>query len=155
MRTKTYEHRCGLRVVPEEILSGIETAVHNVKQTLSTKTISEVKENIREQLEIQGWSREYRLDATSRITISSYYQEIGLCFQTGNYSRVYADMLKLQALYLKENIVAGVILVPQSLTSKMIGLNTANFERVVQELPIFGQVITMPLVVIGFDGTEE
>lgn len=30
----------------------------------------------------------------------------------------------------------------------------ANYERLIRELPIFSQVITMPLVVIGFDGTE-
>ena len=39
-------------------------------------------------------------------------------------------------------------------TAKELGSNMANYERLIRELPIFSQVITMPIVVIGFDGTE-
>ena len=80
---------------------------------------------------------------------------IGLCFQTGNVGRIYADLLKLQTLYTKGNITAGIILIPQNQTAKELGSNMANYERLIRELPIFSQVITMPIVVIGFDGTEE
>ena len=102
-----------------------------------------------------GWSGEYRLDSDSKITISSYMQGVGLCFQTGNAGRVYADLLKLQTLYVKGNITAGIILIPTALTAKELGSNMANYERLVRELPLFSQVITMPIVVIGFDGMEK
>ena len=116
--------------------------------------MASLKESIREKLEKEGWTGEYRLDATSRITISSYMKGIGLCFQTGNVGRMYADLLKLQTLYTKGNITAGIILIPQIKTAKELGSNMANYERLIRELPIFSQVITMPIVVIGFDGTE-
>ena len=77
-----------------------------------------------------------------------------MCFQTGNVGRIYADLLKLQTLYTRGNITAGIILIPQIKTAKELGSNMASYERLIRELPIFSQVITMPIVVIGFDGTE-
>ena len=148
MRTQIYEHRSGLKVVPHKI-------VWDINPVLSKKTVTSIKEAMREKLKKEGWTGEYRLDATSRITISSYLKGIGLCFQTGNVGRIYADLLKLQTLYTKGNITAGIILVPQIRTAKELGSNMANYERLIRELPIFSQVITMPIVVIGFDGTEE
>lgn len=154
MRTQIYEHRIGLKVVPNDIIADVEKIIWDINPTLSKKSVANIKESIRERLEKEGWTGEYRLDATSRITISSYLKGIGLCFQTGNVGRIYADLLKLQTLYTKGNITAGIILIPQIKTAKELGSNMANYERLIRELPIFSQVITMPIVVIGFDGTE-
>lgn len=155
MRTQIYEHRSGLKVVPNSIITDVEKKIWEINPALSKKTVASIKESIRERLEKEGWSGEYRLDASSRITISSYLKGIGMCFQTGNVGRIYADLLKLQILYTKGNITAGIILIPQIKTAKELGSNMANYERLIRELPIFSQVITMPIVVIGFDGTEE
>ena len=141
MRTQIYDHRSGLKVVPNDIVADVKNIIWNINPALSKKTVSSLKESVRERLEKEGWTGEYRLDATSRITISSYLRGVGLCFQTGNVGRIYADLLKLQTLYTKGNIIE-------------LGSNMANYERLIRELPIFSQVITMPLVVIGFDGTE-
>ena len=154
MRTQIYDHRSGLKVVPNDIVADVKNIIWNINPALSKKTVSSLKESVRERLEKEGWTGEYRLDATSRITISSNLRGVGLCFQTGNVGRIYADLLKLQTLYTKGNIIAGIILVPQIKTAKELGYNMANYERLIRELPIFSQVITMPLVVIGFDGTE-
>ena len=154
MRIQIYEHRSGLKVVPNNIISDVEKIVADVNPILSKKAVAGIKEDIRGRLEKEGWSGEYRLDSNSRITISSYLKGIGLCFQTGNVGRIYADLLKLQTLYVKVNITAGIILIPQIKTAKALGANMANYERLIRELPIFSQVITMPIVVIGFDGTE-
>ena len=155
MRTQIYEHRSGLKVVPNSIITDVEKKIWEINPALSKKSVTSIKESIRERLEKEGWSGEYRLDASSRITISSYLKGIGMCFQTGNVGRIYADLLKLQTLYTKGNITAGIILIPQIKTAKRLGSNMANYERLIRELPIFSQVITMPIVVIGFDGSEE
>ncbi len=154
MKTKIYEHRSGLKVVPDGIISDVEKIIWNINPILTKKSVTSIKEAVRDKLEKEGWTGEYRLDATSRITISSYLKGIGLCFQTGNVGRIYADLLKLQTLYTKGNITAGIILIPQIKTAKELGSNMANYELLIRELPIFSQVITMPIVVIGFDGTE-
>ncbi len=155
MRTQIYDHRSGLKVVPNSIISDVEKVIWDINPALSKNAVAGIKKSIRERLEKEGWTGEYRLDASSRITISSYLKGVGMCFQTGNVGRIYADLLKLQTLYTKGNITAGIILVPQIKTAKELGSNMSNYERLIRELPIFSQVITMPIVVIGFDGTEE
>lgn len=155
MRTQIYEHRSGLKVVPNDIITDVEKIVWDINPELSKNTVATIKDVVRVRLEKEGWTGEYRLDATSKITISSYLKGIGMCFQTGNVGRIYADLLKLQTLYTKGNITAGIILIPQIKTAKELGSNMANYERLIRELPIFSQVITMPIVVVGFDGTEE
>ena len=154
MRTQIYEHRSGLKVVPRDIVSDVEKILWDINPILSKRTVASIKESVRERLEKDGWTGEYRLDSSSRITISSYLKGIDMCFQTGNVGRIYADLLKLQTLYTRGNITAGIILIPQIKTAKELGSNMANYERLIRELPIFSQVITMPIVVIGFDGTE-
>lgn len=154
MRTQICDHRSGLKVVPDDIVADVKKIIWNINPVLSKKTVASLKGSVRERLEKEGWTGEYRLDATSKITISSHLRGVGLCFQTGNVGRIYADLLKLQTLYTKGNITAGIILVPQIDTAKELGSNMANYERLIRELPIFSQVITMPLVVIGSDGTE-
>lgn len=154
MKVQIYEHRSGLKVVPNDIVADVERIILDINPDLSKKAVVNIRDTVRERLKREGWTGEYRLDATSKITISSYLKGIGLCFQTGNVGRIYADLLKLQVLYTKGNITAGIILIPQSKTAKELGSNMANYERLIRELPIFGQVITMPIVVIGFDGTE-
>ena len=155
MRTQIYEHRSGLKVVPIDIIANVENIIRNIHPVIVRNTVAKIKASVKEQLEIEGWIGEYRLDITSKITITSYLNGIGLCFQTGNVGRIYADLLKLQTLYTKGSIVAGIILIPQINTAKKLGSNMANYERLTRELPIFSQVITMPIVVIGFDGMEE
>lgn len=98
MRTQIYDHRSGLKVVPNDIVADVKNIIWNINPALSKKTVSSLKESVRERLEKEGWTGEYRLDATSRITISSYLRGVGLCFQTGNVGRIYADLLKLQRL---------------------------------------------------------
>lgn len=155
MKTQVYEHRSGLKVIPEETVAHIATIIQNINPALTKNAVASIKESIRCELEKDGWSGEYRLDTSSKITISSYLKGIGMCFQTGNVGRIYADLLKLQTLYTKGKIIAGIILIPQQNTAKKLGSNMANYERLVRELPIFSQVITMPIVVVGFDGKEE
>lgn len=154
MRTQIQDHRSGFKVVPDDIVADVKEIIWNTNSVLSKKTVASLKESVRERLEKEGWTGEYRLDATSKITISSYLRGVGLCFQTGNVGRTYADLLKLQTFYTKGNITTGTILVPQIDTAKELGSNMANYERLIRELPIFSQIITMPLIVIGFDGTE-
>lgn len=154
MKTKIHSHRNGTRVVPEDIVHGIDYTVYTSLPQVDKESLIEFKDIVKDSLEKSGWSGEYRLDTQSKITITSYYNEIGLCFQTGNVGRMYADLLKLQSLYIKGKITAGIMLVPLARTAKILGSNIANYERLVKELSIFGEVITMPIVVLGFDGEE-
>lgn len=155
MKTLIYDHRNGSKIVPPDVIKDIKNVLSDIYPELEKKTVRNLKNDIWEQMIKNGWSGEYRIDSDSQITISSYLQGVGLCFQTGNAGRIYADLLKLQALYVKGKIIAGVIIVPGIEIAKILGSNLANFDRLVRELPLFSQVITMPIVVIGFEAETE
>jgi hypothetical protein len=111
-----------------------------------------VRDSILDALARRGWSSEFDVDRQSSITITSIKGRIGMCFQTGNMSRMYADMLKLQVIYLRGTIDAAIMLVPTEEAAREFGSNIANQARLMRELAIFDRVVTVPMVVIGIDG---
>ena len=151
MKTIVYNHRSGLNVLPETQLQKVIGVIQQINPRIKQNAVTEIRDEIIHGLDKEGWSGEYRLDSTSKITITSYQNGIGLCIQTGNISRIYADLLKLQALFLKGNIRAGIIIVPQRTLAVKLASNMANYERIIGEMQIFNQVISMPLVIIGFN----
>lgn len=44
MRTQIYEHRSGLKVVPNDIIADVEKIIGEINPTLSKKTVSSLKE---------------------------------------------------------------------------------------------------------------
>ena len=152
MKTRVYSHRNGIDVLPEDIFKGIIEILEDYHPVIKRNCAKTLKKGLFEPLTKKGWSGEYRLDTESMISIASYYKGAGLNIQTGNAARIYADLLKLQTLFVKEKITCGIIIVPISRTAKEMGYCLASYERLCRELPIFNQVITMPIVVIGFEG---
>ena len=155
MKTIVHDHRSGLSVAPSELISEVRDVLNSITPRVRKNTVTEIRDAIVSGLTINGWSGEYRLDITSKITITSYQNDVGLCLQTGNVSRIYADMLKLQTLYLKGKIKVGIIIVPQKELAVKLASNMASYERLIGELPIFTQVISMPLVIIGFNAEVQ
>ncbi len=66
-------------------------------------------------------------------------------------SRMYADLLKLQKLYLESRLQAGAFILPTSPTARGLGDNVANADRLQSELTIFRNVIDMPIAVFSFE----
>ncbi len=99
---------------------------------------------------MKGWSDKIFLALGSNISITAKKDDVGLCMQTGNVSRVYADLMKLQTLFMNGNIKAGIIIVATTDCARQYTCNAATYERLVRELDLFSQVITMPLVIVGF-----
>lgn len=137
----------------------ISTAVYNGVQTtlekMSWKTTDSAKdfrENFLHELSKIGWSDAIRIDARSKISITSLFDSTGLCVQTGNMSRFYADLLKLETLYKKRIIRGGIYVLPTHKWAKVMGSNIACYERFIEELDIFKVTITIPLMVYGISG---
>ena len=108
-----------------------------------------VREKIKNELFLLGWSDEVELDANSKITITSINQDYGLCLQTGNMSRFYADLIKLEYLFKRGKINKALFILPSKCAARTLGSNIANFYRLTQELNFFKNVITLPIQVIG------
>ena len=56
MRTQIYDHRSGLKVVPNDIVADVKNIIWNINPALSKKTVSSLKESVRERLEKEGWT---------------------------------------------------------------------------------------------------
>lgn len=123
-------------------------AVNACTVVVKRKASNAIKEAVLESLGGQGWPGEVNLDTASKISITSKKDRIGLCFQTGNMSRMYADLLKLQAVYLRGAIDAAIFILPEKECAKLLGQNVANCDRLRRELAIFDRTISVPLALI-------
>lgn len=94
-----------------------------------------------------GWADSVKIEPTN-LTINFVKRNVGLCVQLGNVARTYADLLKIQILFEKNIIDVGVIAVPGRFDSKKMGSNHAQYERLEEELKLFKNIITVPLVLI-------
>ncbi|WP_426348682.1 BglII/BstYI family type II restriction endonuclease [Alloiococcus sp. CFN-8] len=150
MNTIVESHANGIKVVPNDIINEICDVFSTVEFSLKKYVINDLRAAIPIKLKQLGWSDNVVLDRNSKINITSIRDNIGLCMQTGNVSRIYADLLKLQTLFLRGTIKAGIVIIPTLRAAKSFGGNVASLERLLRELPIFKQVITMPIVIIGF-----
>jgi hypothetical protein len=108
-----------------------------------------LRKAINDRLRIDGWSGRVRLDGDSSISITSMNNGIALCLQTGNMSRFYADLLKLQLLKRRRKAKAAIYIIPMAATSKKMSSNIVNYERLTKELHMFRDIITLPVLVIG------
>lgn len=151
MKALLYNHRNGDRVIPSERITEVIDSLALTETVVARYAISTFRDAFLSEIKERGWSDEIDLDIRSNISITSEKLGTGLCLQTGNVSRTYADMLKLQALFIQGNISAGIIIVPTKDCAQNYCLsNSATYERLRRELEIFNQVITLPIVLIGF-----
>ena len=111
-----------------------------------------LRNEILDKLYEAGWSNQIQLTPCLKITITAMMGDIGLCLQTGNTSRFPYDLLKLQVLYLEKRIKAAFYILPSKKCANIMGSNIANSERLTTEISkVFIKVITIPIVVIGFE----
>lgn len=149
MKYRFHSHMHADRVIPALIRKQIEESISSCTTKACRGTATTLRRELSAKLAQKGWPIKVRIDTSSKITITSLKDDIGLCLQMGNMGRVYADLLKLQTTFLQRKIKAGVIIVAVKRVAMTMGQNIVNFERLVGELAIFSKTITMPLLVIG------
>ena len=109
---------------------------------------------MRDRLTVLGWSDRVRIKSSCGITISAMKRGIGLCVQTGNMARFYADLMKLQFVFADGLANGAIYVVPTKKAARQLGSNMVNYERVVAEARLFSKIITVPLLVLGFEDEE-
>ena len=156
MNTIIHNYRSGQEIIPTDIIDGVTQIIKGLDYSLGKYEIRNFKNDLSIQLTIKGWSGKVSLSSKSNISITAMLKSIGLCTQTGNMARMYADLMKLQALYMDEKIKAAIFVIPTKACANSFGGNVANYERFINELTnIFSKVITVPMLVIGFDNKED
>lgn len=152
MKTQIFDYRCGQLIIPDNVKRKVISSIEDIHFTPGHDEIRSFNSELSTNLVSAGWMKDYPLSVYSRITISSVYEKIGLCVQTGNVARIYADMLKLQTLFTDDKINAGIFILPSKACADLIGKNVANYERFVRELTyVFSKVITIPLLIVCFE----
>ncbi len=151
MNIETYEHRWNEIDKKDQSAQTVLDTIRIAKVAPKPKASPLLKAEVLKRLQQQGWSGEVEIDPASSISITSVKNSTGLCFQTGNMARMYADLMKLQTVFAKGVVARGVFIIPTKICADILGSNIANFERLTRELAIFELVITMPLLVVGIE----
>jgi len=112
------------------------------------KRPNEIKIAINSKFNRKGWADKIKV-GNSRLTINFLKNKVGVCFQLGNVARTYADILKLAQLGKRNVIEIGIIIVPHKIESKLLGANYAQYDRLSTEIKHFGDIINLPILVIG------
>lgn len=155
MRVTVYDYNGGKSVIPADIANSVLNVIETLNYSLGKYDIKHFKDDLSDQIKLCGWSGKVALSTTSNISITSMLKNIGLCTQTGNMARMYADLMKLQAMFLDRKIRAAIFVLPMKECANSFGGNVANYERFLNELTnIFSKVITVPMLIIGFDNME-
>jgi len=105
-----HDHRGGFKQVSADCLSSITTILADTTFTKRNQSVPKIRQTLLASIYAAGWSEEAKLDPSSSITITSVRSSVGLCFQTGNMARIYADLLKLQLLFHRGKIAAALFL---------------------------------------------
>jgi len=117
-------------------------------------SVQGIRAVMRDRLTVLGWSDRVRIKSSCGITISAMNRGIGLCVQTGNMARFYADLMKLQLVFADGLANGALYVIPTKKAAQELGSNMVNYERVVAETRLFAKIITVPLLVLGFEDEE-
>jgi hypothetical protein len=149
----THSHSDGGAEVPRTHQEQIERCIAAMVSPVRRGAAPQMRDEFSAALAAAGWSGEVSVSPPeSAMTITSKKAHTGLCLQTGgNMSRIYADLLKLQALYLNNVIRCGVFVLPSAHAAKILGDNIAQADRLIRELAIFRKVVTIPLLVYSVE----
>lgn len=150
MRSNIISHSNAKLVIPKDIQYEIVEIVDALKSPIESNGATTIRKEIIEDLHQLGWSNPIKLDVTSNMSITGVKNKVGICVQLGNISRIYADLIKMQTLFIRQSIIGGVIILPTNTTAGIMGQNMANSDRLSRELKIYYTVITIPLLIVGF-----
>ena len=111
-----------------------------------------VKTHVTDYLRAKGWASPITLDPALDLTINAGRDGVALQVQTGNITRAFYDLMKMQSLYDRNKVTCGVLVVPTTAASRKLGSNYTGFDRVERELagPFFSQ-ITIPIYLVSFE----
>ncbi len=151
METHQYSHLGGRDALPAAEKKEILSAINRCKTPIERGSGTELRNEFLDELKEQGWTDKVQVAHGSKISIASQKNRVGLGIQTaGNMSRMYADLVKLQQMYLDGLIDVGVLILPTAVAARTLGSNLANSDRLEGELVIFRKVIHMPLLIVSF-----
>lgn len=151
MKFYKYTHCAGDKSVPKSHQKDVEAAITAIDIKPAEGSATKIRDHFLSGIKAAGWSGEIPVSKDSDMTITSSKDSVGLCLQTGNVARIYADIIKLQVLYFDNAISSAVIVVPSQQVAKTIGKNIAQAKRLERELEIFKKAYHVPTLVYALE----
>ena len=147
-----YSHLSALEIITQKgtILEDIVNTFNNSSLIFEKGNSGHIKNLVSKGLNRLCWTDNIRVGKSkSKLTINFLKSRVGLCFQIGNVSRTYADILKICYMGDEGIIDVGVIVVPYDIESKILGENYAKYTRLEQEIKLFESILRTPILIIG------
>lgn len=151
MKHSARSHCEGEKFVPAALRQEVAATLDSLKVKITKGASSNLRDELIAKLRGLGWSSEVIVSRDSKVSITSVKGSTGMCLQTGNMARMYADLLKLQKLYMDNAISSAVMIVPSEPVAKTLGANLAHASRLERELGIFKKVIHVPMVIYAIE----
>lgn len=151
MNYKLHSHCAGDQAVPKAIQKEIESAIKAITVKPALGTATKLRDAFLAHLKSSGWSSKVAVSIDSDMTITSMKGDIGLCMQTGNMARMYADLIKLQTMYLNNAIKSAALVVPSQQVAALLGSNIAQATRLERELVIFRKAYHVPTLIFALE----
>lgn len=149
-RTYDGHHNAGYEWESRDLKDWITDIFEAPRIAIEPGCTGDIREHVTTEFMNEGWAIDVKVDNNANLKILSIKHDLAFQLQTGNWSRVPYDLLKLQYLFQSKRIEAAALAVPSARAAKSMGSNLANSERLVRELLLFDRVITVPILVIGF-----
>ena len=150
-----YEHKNPLEIIPKDIFNNTLCELKKIDFKSEPYIVNALRKKVLSKLRMNGWSQEIRVSKHSRITITSKNMSVGLCLQLGNISRFYADLLKLETMFVNKSISSAIYITLLHKDSLLMGSNLTNYTRLSNELEnIFSKIITIPLIILGIGNDD-
>lgn len=148
-----YSHRNGKVEWEKRELDEWITDVFNAPSiTVEAHATNAIRDHLRNELTREGWSDEFAIAPNfAAVTVFSQKGDLAVQIQTGNVSRVFYDLLKLQYLFSRNKIEAAALAVPTKSGALRLGSNIANYDRLCGELQLYDRIITLPILVVAFE----
>ena len=151
MKFYKYSHCAGDKSVPKSHQKDIEAAINAITIKPVEGSATKIRDAFLITMKSLGWSGEVQVSKDSDMTITSSKDKVGLCLQTRNVARIYADIINLQVLYFDNAISSAAIVVPSQEVAKAIGKNIAQAKRLERELEIFKKAYHVPTLVYALE----
>lgn len=151
MKHSVHSHCAGAERVPTHLRDEVAEAIAGVDVRAEKGAAPRIRDGFLSNLKALGWSGEVPVARGSDMTITSMKDDVGLCLQTGNMARMYADLVKLQTLYLDNAIASAVIVLPSQPLALQIGDNIAQSARLERELEIFRKAYHVPTLLMALE----
>ena len=147
-----FSHNCAQKILNEKRMrERIDLLFAEVTASFARGSASALKDGLNNSLSRDGWVISPRVHQEFNLTINAISNQVGLTIQTGNISRAFYDLMKFQAMFLRERLDVAVLALPSKNSANSLGSNIANFERVSTEMRLFDKIITVPCLLISLE----